>query len=362
MKERWKQFLKTVATPPTKAILYSYPSTNSRKDRNTEKQDPEMRKREHLLYSKWVDREWEVAIDFGCGTGATFPCFDQQQHQSNLLVGIEPDPSRACAARDYANGLKHVEAVVLCSDISLLENTPNDLFADVILCSQVLGHVPKREFGRIIKCFAARLRTGGSCAIALPVVGASFAEDPTAGGWIPGDDFIHLVYFNRSPFEKDFRKRVPADVFDKYADFNRQSEALDYLKSCGIDLNISPQVSDLEMFQDETKFRQVVCNLIKNALHHRKERVYIRLGLDGERQVLAVSDDGPGIEAEHHEMVFRRYAQVKDSANISRKGHGLGLAGANIISRCLGGQLKLDSEKGKGATFRLIMPLKLEGD
>jgi SAM-dependent methyltransferase len=217
MKERWKQFLKTVATPPTKAILYSYPSTNSRKDRNTEKQDPEMRKREHLLYSKWVDREWEVAIDFGCGTGATFPCFDQQQHQSNLLVGIEPDPSRACAARDYANGLKHVEAVVLCSDISLLENTPNDLFADLILCSQVLGHVPKRELGRIIKCFAARLRTGGSCAIALPVVGASFAEDPTAGGWIPGDDFIHLVYFNRSPFEKDFRKRVPDDVFDQYA-------------------------------------------------------------------------------------------------------------------------------------------------
>jgi len=127
-------------------------------------------------------------------------------------------------------------------------------------------------------------------------------------------------------------------------------------------LDISPQVSDLEMFQDETKFRQVVCNLIKNALHHRKERVDIWLEMDGERLVLAVSDDGPGIEPEHHEMVFRRYAQVKDSANVSRKGHGLGLAGANIISRCLGGQLKLDSQKGKGATFRLIMPLKLESD
>jgi signal transduction histidine kinase len=61
-------------------------------------------------------------------------------------------------------------------------------------------------------------------------------------------------------------------------------------------------------------------------------------------------------------MVFLRYAQVKDSANVSRKGHGLGLAGANIISRCLGGQLELESEKGKGATFKLTLPLKLDSD
>ena len=161
---------------------------------------------------------------------------------------------------------------------------------------------------------------------------------------------------------EDALETVAWDVFEKYADFNNQTEALEYLNSCGIALDISQQASDLDMFQDETKFRQVVCNLIKNALHHRKEKVGIRLDLDGERLVLAVSDDGPGIESEHHETVFRRYAQVKDSANVSRKGHGLGLAGANIISRCLGGQLQLESEKGKGATFRLIMPLKLETD
>jgi signal transduction histidine kinase len=161
---------------------------------------------------------------------------------------------------------------------------------------------------------------------------------------------------------EDALETIVWDVFEKYVDFKRQSEALEYLKSCGITLDISPQVSDLEMFQDETKFRQVICNLIKNALHHRKERVDIRLELDGEHLVLAVTDDGPGIEPDYHEMVFQRYAQVKDSVNVSRKGHGLGLAGANIISRCLGGQLKLESEKGKGATFRLVMPLKLASD
>ena len=151
-------------------------------------------------------------------------------------------------------------------------------------------------------------------------------------------------------------------IFEKYTDCNSESDALEYLKSCGIVVNISTQVSDLEIFQDETKFRQIVGNLIKNALYHRKEKLDIRLDLDGEHLVIAVSDDGPGIEPENHEMVFQRYAQVKECAIVSRKGHGLGLAGANIISRCLGGKLKLESEKGKGATFRLWIPLRLDSD
>ena len=83
----------------------------------------------------------------------------------------------------------------------------------------------------------------------------------------------------------------------------------------------------------------------------RAERMDIRMEQNGDNLILAVSDDGPGIEPEHHDMVFRRYAQVKDNATVSRKGRGLGLAGANVISHCLGGCLNLESEKGKSATF-----------
>ena len=86
----------------------------------------------------------------------------------------------------------------------------------------------------------------------------------------------------------------------------------------------------------------------------------IRQELAGDYLVISVTDDGPGIEPEQHEMVFRRYAQVKECAIVPRKGHGLGLAGADIISRCLGGRLELESTKGKGATFRLIIPLTLQ--
>jgi signal transduction histidine kinase len=151
-------------------------------------------------------------------------------------------------------------------------------------------------------------------------------------------------------------------IFEKYAEFTTEPEALAYLKSCGIVLDISPPLKDLEMFQDEIKFRQIVGNLMKNALHHRQQRIEVRLEREGDDLVVTVGDDGPGIEPEHHEMVFRRYAQVKECAIVSRKGHGLGLAGANIISRCLGGKLSLESEKGQGAIFRLIMPMSLASE
>jgi signal transduction histidine kinase len=151
-------------------------------------------------------------------------------------------------------------------------------------------------------------------------------------------------------------------IFEGYAACSSAPEGLEYLKSCGIFLDISPAVNHLKIYQDETKFRQVVGNLIKNALHHRKEQIGIQLDLDGEQLILSVSDDGLGIDPEHHEMVFRRYAQVKEGEALARKGHGLGLAGANIISRCLGGRLNLDSAKGKGATFRLSIPIKLAED
>jgi signal transduction histidine kinase len=151
-------------------------------------------------------------------------------------------------------------------------------------------------------------------------------------------------------------------VFEKYTQYEKQTEALEFLAANDVVFDVAPQAAEVEMFQDEVKFRQVIGNLIKNALHHRQKKVDIHIELDGDHLVIAVADDGPGIEPHHHEMVFRRYAQVKECAIVSRKGHGLGLAGANIISRCLGGRLELESEKGKGATFRLILPLRLETD
>jgi two-component system, OmpR family, sensor kinase len=129
----------------------------------------------------------------------------------------------------------------------------------------------------------------------------------------------------------------------------------------GIHMTMAPQLADLKLEQDEKKFRQIFGNLVKNALHHRKKRIDIDINQIENRLCIDVRDDGPGIKPEHHALVFRRYAQVNEcTLPVNREGHGLGLAGAFILARCLGGNIELESESGKGATFRLVLPMRLE--
>lgn len=131
------------------------------------------------------------------------------------------------------------------------------------------------------------------------------------------------------------------------------------LEANGIFLDISPDVAELELFQDEIKFKQIVGNLIKNAIHHRQHRIDIRIYRLSDQLCVEVSDDGPGVDPNERELIFQRYAQGKECSLSLRNGHGLGLAGARIIARCLGGEIELEAPKKGGATFRMRLPVSL---
>lgn len=148
-----------------------------------------------------------------------------------------------------------------------------------------------------------------------------------------------------------------SEVIGKY---QVEAELLKLLNSHGIFIHMAPGTSAAEIFQDETKFRRIAGNLFKNALHHRRQRMDVHMDIHGNRLVLAVKDDGPGIAPDHHELIFRRYTQVKECELVERKGHGLGLAGSLIMARSLGGDLQVTSRKGEGATFCLTLPLQLK--
>jgi signal transduction histidine kinase len=135
---------------------------------------------------------------------------------------------------------------------------------------------------------------------------------------------------------------------------------LEQLQRFGIHLDVSSEVSDMELYQDAVKFRQIFGNLIKNALHHRKKQIIVRVQKKDDSLLVDVVDDGPGVKPEHHEMIFKRYAQPDTCSMLDRSGHGLGLAGSRILANCLGGDIKIIRKKGKGATFRLILPLSFE--
>lgn len=160
----------------------------------------------------------------------------------------------------------------------------------------------------------------------------------------------------------DVLESMEVSIFEQVGKCTDENERMNFLAGNGIFFGISPQVTQTEMFQDEIKFRQITGNLIRNALHHRNKRIEIKMRQKDDHIFMEVTDDGPGIEPVHHQAVFQRYMQVKECSVVPRKGHGLGLAGALILSRCLGGDIELESEKGRGATFKLAVPITMESD
>jgi signal transduction histidine kinase len=152
------------------------------------------------------------------------------------------------------------------------------------------------------------------------------------------------------------------EIADQLRTLTEERAALDFLARQGIVLDIAPVLRQVELEQDETKFRQIVGNLIKNALHFRKERIEICMKLDHDHVLVEVTDDGPGIDPSYHRMVFERYRQVDACGLSPRNGHGLGLAGARIMARSLGGDIELESTAGEGATFRLRLPVVFDAE
>jgi len=125
----------------------------------------------------------------------------------------------------------------------------------------------------------------------------------------------------------------------------------------GIQLVCSPAGRGAAVCQDEAKFRQIVGNLIKNALQHRQRRLDIALDCRGGHLVVDVADDGAGVEKHNRELIFQRYTRLQACTMLSRTGHGLGLAGARILARHLGGDITVNSRTGPGACFCLTLPL-----
>jgi two-component system, OmpR family, sensor kinase len=159
---------------------------------------------------------------------------------------------------------------------------------------------------------------------------------------------------------KDALETVTGPASEALGKYQDEAELNRLLNNHGIFICTDAAAGAAEMYQDETKFRQIAGNLIKNALHHRRKRIDVRLETRSAILELCVQDDGPGIEPDHHELIFKRYTQVKECALVERRGHGLGLAGSLIMARSLGGDIRVESRKGEGALFRLILPREFQ--
>jgi Na+/proline symporter/nitrogen-specific signal transduction histidine kinase len=113
---------------------------------------------------------------------------------------------------------------------------------------------------------------------------------------------------------------------------------------------------------DRDRLMQVTVNLLSNAVKFCPRpdgRVVLTVASDSTDVILAVADNGPGIAPEHHEIVFEPFRQVGDTLTGKPQGTGLGLAICRMIVDHHAGRIWVESEPGKGATFRVRLPRKL---
>jgi len=118
----------------------------------------------------------------------------------------------------------------------------------------------------------------------------------------------------------------------------------------------SPGLQPLQL--DRTRMRQVVANLVENALTHTPAggRVTVEVEDAGERQRLTVADTGRGIPRDQLDRIFEQFYRVDPSRTRSTGGAGLGLTIVKRLVEAHGGKIWAESEEGSGARFIIELP------
>ena len=110
----------------------------------------------------------------------------------------------------------------------------------------------------------------------------------------------------------------------------------------------------LQACVDGAALRQVLDNLLANAVRFARERVDIRVSRQDHRWVLLVADDGPGVSAEQFDAIFEPFHRP-DKRGV---GSGLGLAIVRDVVQRHGGHVRVESDLGHGARFLVDLPLE----
>ncbi|MEM9998153.1 MAG: ATP-binding protein [Bacteroidota bacterium] len=127
-------------------------------------------------------------------------------------------------------------------------------------------------------------------------------------------------------------------------------------------LHIEPDVPD-EILADETRLQQVLLNLLSNAVKFTREGHVVlrveraRADADGAVLRFAVTDTGAGIPPERQAAIFDPYAQAEASTTRNYGGTGLGLTIVRRLVELMGGTITVESEVGRGSTFRTTLPV-----
>jgi heavy metal sensor kinase len=168
------------------------------------------------------------------------------------------------------------------------------------------------------------------------------------------DDMLILARADANGYRVRLHKCYIDDVLEQCADTAR---VLASAKGIVLDTDIQ---GDVVMLADETLIRQLVLNLLENAVKHTQEhgRICLSLRVTNGSVAIGVSDTGCGVASADRQRIFERFVRL-DAARDAEGGAGLGLPIARWIAESHHGTLTLDDSGPSGSTFVARLPMTL---
>ncbi|WP_233554807.1 sensor histidine kinase [Deinococcus cavernae] len=124
----------------------------------------------------------------------------------------------------------------------------------------------------------------------------------------------------------------------------------------GVQLHVV-QADAAPVSADPDRLRQVLSNLIENALRHARAHVDVSVSVQGAEVALHVDDDGAGIPAEKRQQVFTRFTRLDESRSRDAGGSGLGLSIVQALATAHGGSARAEASPLGGARLSVTVPL-----
>lgn len=129
-------------------------------------------------------------------------------------------------------------------------------------------------------------------------------------------------------------------------------------KGIGFTVDIAPDAPEV-LETDRLRLEQILRNLLSNALKFTKRgSVMLQINKTDSNLAFAVKDSGIGIPEEKQQTIFEAFQQADGSTRRQYGGTGLGLSISRELAKLLGGEIRLQSQEGKGSTFTLVLPIK----
>ena len=180
------------------------------------------------------------------------------------------------------------------------------------------------------------------------------------------DETKRLRFLVEKVLQMSMFDRKKSSFKKKHLDLNEMVESIANSFSLRVEhtggkINVDIGAVDSDIYVDEVNFQNVIFNLMDNAVKYRKTDkpvdIYLKTWNDDKWLYLSVHDTGKGIKKDDLKKIFEKFYRVGTGNVHDVKGFGLGLAYVKKVVDLHDGEIKVDSEYGKGSTFIIKLPV-----